>query len=291
MAENTTFDNNYQRAFGMKVDLLQQQMDPRLRNSVIEEPIKGNEAKELPQVGFVSLVPRTVRQSDTPIVPIPHRTRILQGLPYEAAELIDPIDQNRFELNFEPSFTRTFAAAAARRHDLNIIQAFFATATVGKAGAATQAFNTTDFGIVSSSVGLTPTKLRSAVQKLFAAENMKDEGDYKWFICVKAKQMSDLLATTEVTSADFNTVRALTVGTVDDFMGLSFIRSEQIEATGGEDQIPVWVKYSMRLGVAEWGTARIGERADKSYGVQVYYRIDSGATRMDEKGVVRILCA
>lgn len=290
MAEVTTFDNAYVRAFGSKIDLLQQQMDPRIRGAVREESLKGAEALELDQVVATNLVARTVRNSDTPIINIPHRRRVCQGQAYEAADLIDPIDQARFQLSFEDSFVRTWAAAATRQHDKNVIDAFFATAVTGKAASGTAAFDTA-YSIASGSIGMSVAKLRTAARILKAAENMKDNGDYKWYVAYTSAEQEDLLATTEVTSADFNVVRALVNGEVDEFLGFKHIHTEQINVVSAENACAAWCKNSMLLGVAESGMARIEARADKSYAVQVYYRIDSGATRMDEKGVVRIFCA
>ena len=39
-----------------------------------------------------------------------------------------------------------------------------------------------------------------------------------------------------------------------------------------------------------WLLTRIEERADKSFSTQVFHSMDIGATRMDETGVVEILC-
>jgi hypothetical protein len=38
-------------------------------------------------------------------------------------------------------------------------------------------------------------------------------------------------------------------------------------------------------------TARIDERADKSYATQIYYCQTLGATRMEETKVVEVLCS
>ena len=46
----------------------------------------------------------------------------------------------------------------------------------------------------------------------------------------------------------------------------------------------------IRLGIGQDITARITERADKSFSTYVYYSMDIGATRLEEVKVVEILC-
>ena len=45
-----------------------------------------------------------------------------------------------------------------------------------------------------------------------------------------------------------------------------------------------------KLAIGKEPTARIDERADKSYATQVYYCMSVGATRMEEAKVVEIIC-
>jgi hypothetical protein len=83
---------------------------------------------------------------------------------------------------------------------------------------------------------------------------------------VSPKQITDLLGTTEVTSSDFNTVKALANGEVNSFLGFNFIVSNRLALSS---------------------TTR-DERSDKSYATQVYYCMSIGATRMEEAKVVEV---
>ena len=47
---------------------------------------------------------------------------------------------------------------------------------------------------------------------------------------------------------------------------------------------------AIKLAIGKDVTAKISERADKSYSTQVYYAMDIGATRMEEEKVVQIPC-
>ena len=48
------------------------------------------------------------------------------------------------------------------------------------------------------------------------------------YLLVTAGQLADLLNITSVTSADFNSVKALVQGDVDTFLGFKFIRTERL---------------------------------------------------------------
>ena len=47
---------------------------------------------------------------------------------------------------------------------------------------------------------------------------------------------------------------------------------------------------AIKLALGKDVSAKISERADKSYSTQVYYAMDLGATRMEESKVVQIPC-
>ena len=47
---------------------------------------------------------------------------------------------------------------------------------------------------------------------------------------------------------------------------------------------------AIKLAIGKDVSAKISERADKSYSTQVYYAMDIGATRMEEEKVVQIPC-
>jgi hypothetical protein len=99
------------------------------------------------------------------------------------------------------------------------------------------------------------------------------------------------LAETEITSSDYNVVKALVQGEVNTFMGFSFIRTELIGVDGNSDQkVLFFAKSGIKLAVGSNPTARISERADKNHATQVFYSMCIGATRMEEKQVGYIEC-
>ena len=100
-----------------------------------------------------------------------------------------------------------------------------------------------------------------------------------------------MLSETAVTSADFNTVKALVQGEVDTFMGFKFIMTNRLSIDSNDIRSCfAWAEDGITLGIGKDISARIDERADKGYATQVYYCMSIGAVRMEENKVVKIFC-
>ena len=137
------------------------------------------------------------------------------------------------------------------------------------------------------------------------------------YLVHNAAQLQNLLGQTQVTSADYNSVKALVNGELDTFLGFKFIHTELLlpsstyssaftfdPSTGlystaaGNLAIPTgavsaiaFVGDGMILGKNEEAIGRIDERADFSYNMQVYNSMDFGSVRMEEVKVVEIVSA
>jgi len=109
-------------------------------------------------------------------------------------------------------------------------------------------------------------------------------------IVVGPAQIESLLNTTQVTSSDFNTVRALVSGSLTSYMGMEFHVSNRLAKSGNNRTCFAFAADGITMAIGKDVMARIDERADKSYSTQVYYCATFGATRMEEEKVVQILC-
>jgi hypothetical protein len=63
--------------------------------------------------------------------------------------------------------------------------------------------------------------------------------------------MSDLLGTTQVTSSDFNTVKALVQGSVDSFMGFKFISSNRLPHNGTSRQVFAYAQDGLKCAIGK----------------------------------------
>ena len=283
---STQITTAFVQQFSANIQMLSQQKGSLLRNAVDSESVNGEKAF-FDQVGAAAAVLRTSRHADTPLVETPHSRRMVTMADYEYADLID--DQDKVRLLADPTSTYSQAAAAAmgRAMDDVIITAALGTATTGKDGSTS---TTLPAGqkIAHGSAGLTIAKLLSAKEVLDA--NSVDPSITRHII-VSPKQISDLLNNTTVTSSDFNTVKALATGDLNSFVGFNFIVSNRLNTDSNSDrQVIAFASDGIKLAVGKEPSARIDERADKSYSTQVYYCQSIGATRMEEEKVVEIAC-
>lgn len=269
------------------VEILTQQKGSRLRGAVRVEMVTGKRAY-FDQLSATAARLRTTRHADTPQIDTPHTRRAVDLADYDWADLIDREDMVRTLNEMTSPYQINAAFAMGRAMDDAIIAAATGDALTGESGGTTESFDTSGFQISAGTVGLTVAKLIEAKEKLDAAENDPDEP--RFLVC-KAEHISDLLNTTQVTSADYNTVKTLAEGRIDTFMGFKFIRSERILLSSTSDRVLAFGKSALLLAIGSDIRVEIGPRADKNYATQVFCSMTIGATRMRANGVVDILCA
>ena len=279
MSSNIT--TAFVQQYSANVQMLSQQMGSLLRDKVRLESVVGKNAF-FDQVGSVTAVEKTSRHSDTPQIDTPHARRRVSLADYEFADLIDQQDKVRLLIDPTSSYAQAAAMAMGRAMDDVIISAALGTAFTGETGSTSTA-NANQ--IVHGSAGLTIAKLRTAKQTLDLGSV---DPSIPRFIIVSPKQITDLLGTTEVTSSDFNTVKALANGEVNSFLGFNFIVSNRLALSSTTRSCIAYAQDGIALAVGKDVQARIDERADKSYATQVYYCMSIGATRMEEEKVVEV---
>lgn len=276
------------KQFGANVEFLVQQKGSRLRSAVrVETGIVGEDAF-FEQLAETAAVKKTVRNADTPLVKSDHRRRRVSMYDFEWADLVDKQDKLKLLIDPENAYAQNAAWALGRAMDDEIIDAFNASAATGKTGSTAVALPASQ-QVLANAEGLSIDKLRQVKEILDSADVDPDEPR---FIVVSPAQMTDLLETTEVTSVDFNTVRALVGGTIDMFLGFKFIISNRLPAntTANGRLCFAWAMNGMLLAIAQDMQTRIEERADKSFANQVYLSMGIGTTRMQEDKVVEIDC-
>ena len=285
---STQITTAFVNQFSANVQMLSQQMGSLLRNAVDVETVTGEKAF-FDQVGSAAAVQRTSRHADTPLIDTPHSRRMVTMSDFEYADLIDDQDKVRLLVDPTSTYSRAAAAAMGRAMDDVIISAALGTALTGKDGGTSTAFATATNQIAAGAAGLT-------LAKLIQAKEILDAGDVDpsipRYIAVSPKQISNLLNSTTVTSSDFNTVKALAMGEINSFVGFNFIVTNRLGVDGSAARrVIAFAMDGIKLAIGREPTARIDERADKSYATQIYYAMTLGATRMEEKKVVEVLCA
>ena len=289
---------------------LSQQKGSRLRPAVRVESQKG-ESKFFERLGEVTAIQRLSRHEDTPQIDTPHSRRMVTLVDYVYADLIDDEDKIRSLISPESPYLQAQVWAHGRAMDDKIISAALGNAYSGVDGSTPVALPSAQrLASVASSAGanLNVQALRRAKQKL--DENDVDPSIPR-YCALNASALQSLLSETQVTSSDYNTVKALVQGELDTFLGFKFIRIERLSsqatalafdttsgavATGsgaalGYKQIICWAQDGLVLSLGKDIVTKISERDDKNYAMQVYSKMSIGATRLEEEKVVEILCA
>ena len=269
--------------YSANIQMLSQQMGSLLRDKVRVESVVGKNAF-FDQVGSVTAQLKTSRHSDTPQIDTPHSRRRVSLADYEYADLIDQQDKVRLLIDPTSSYAQAAAFAMGRAMDDVIIAAATGTAFTGETGSTSESAQT---AIAAGGTGLTIAKLRTAKQKFDLASV---DPSIPRHIVVGPEQITNLLGTTEVTSSDFNTVKALANGEVNSFLGFNFTVSNRLAKSGNDRTCIAFAQDGITLGIGKDVNARIDERADKSYDTQVYYCMSIGATRMEQAKVLGIVC-
>ena len=276
--------------YSANVSMLSQQMGSKLRGAVDVETIRGKNAF-FDQIGATAAVARTTRHGNTPQVNTPHSRRRVSLSDFEWADLIDDLDKVRMLVDPTSSYAKAAAAAMNRTIDDQIIAALGGSADTGVAGGTSVALPASSkFSTAQQTDGLTLTKLLET--KFFFDNGSVDPSLKRYFVC-GPKQIQDLLNTTEVKSADFNTIRALAQGEINSFLGFEFIMSTRLgfDATNTDDRLCFgFTEDAIKLAIGADVKAKITERDDKSYATQVYYSMAIGATRMEEAKVFQVPC-
>lgn len=297
------------KQYNSNVFHLSQQKGSRLRDKVRRESQKG-ESQFYDRLGAATAVLRTSRHSDTPQIDSAHSRRRVTLKDYEWADLIDEMDRVRTLIDPTSPYVQSAVFALGRATDDEILDQASAAAYGGVDGATSVALgNGQKIASVAATAGstLNVEAMRAAVKILNS--NDVDES-IRRFGAFNARQQDSLLAETEVTSSDFNSVRALVMGTVNSFLGIEWTRTERINVQSGTlnfdtttgavgsgsgdadtyQKVLVWAEDGLLLATAKDITTSVDVRPDKSYSTQVYARMSMGATRMEEEKVVEILC-
>jgi hypothetical protein len=284
------------KEFGDGITLLSQQQGSVLREGVMVETMSGEE-HFFDQIGATEAQRTSTRHADSPLMNTPHARRRVTPVDIDWGDLIDDFDKLKLLNDPTSSYVQNASYAVGRELDDLVIESFFADADTGKDGSGTASFIAgnivpVDFDGDGTDEGLTVEKLRNGLMIIRQGEVDLRNPMNKLYCAITAQQLDNLLGTTEVTSSDYNSVKALVSGDVDTFLGIKFLKTERLEADANADRrVPLWAKSGMALAMAKEPTVRLTERPDKRFSMYAYYSTSAGATRLEEKKVVEIICA
>jgi len=288
----------YVQQYSTNIALLLQQKESRLRGAVMSGSHVGKQASPVDQIGAITAQKVASRFAAMGRVDATLDRRWVFPVDYDLPQLIDSFDKLRLITDPQSSYVQNAVNAMNRAMDDEILAAFFGTSKTGVDGSTSTTLGSGQVVSVSqgaaSATGLTVAKLREAKRVLMA--NEVDLGSDQIFAVVKAKQHDNLLAEAQVISMDFNDKPVLVDGMITRFLGINLIHSERItsgtdDASGTSDAIPVFAKSGMYLGTWNDISTDISQRKDlQGLPWQAYAYGTFGATRLEEKKVVKVWC-
>jgi hypothetical protein len=184
----------------------------KLRGTVTVRTGVTGDAYKFTRMGK-GLANQKATQADVTPMDVNHARQTANLGNWNAPEYTDIFDQAEVNFDEKQELAQTIAKALTRREDQIILDAMNAVT-----------YNTTptdiDTGkqIAAAATDLTVAKLRAASSAL--TDRGVDQGDRH--IVLTASNLDNLLGETEVTSSDFNVVKALVQGDLDTFVGFKF---------------------------------------------------------------------
>lgn len=296
------------KQFNANIFHLSQQKGSRLQSMVRNESQRGK-SQFFDRLGPVVAQKKTSRHSDTPLIDTPHSRRRVTLNDYEHADLVDDADKIRTLIDPASDYAQAFVWAFGRAKDDEIIDAADGLAYAGEEGSTSVAHPNSQKIVSIDGAG---GSANLNVDALRRSKRVFDSNDVDESIsrncAISSSGLQSLLAQTEITSADFNTVRALVQGEVNSYLGFDFVRLERLNLQSGAlsadftagtvgsgagdvdgfRKTLCWAMDGLLLATGMEIRTRISERDDKSYSTQVFASMGLGSTRLEEEKVVVI---
>lgn len=165
-------------------------------------------------------------QSDVTPMDINHSRPTANLENWNAPEYTDIFDQAEVNFDEKSELAETIANAIGRREDQLIIDAMAAGTYSATPGTVSTTGLLIDLGTTNA---LTVAALRQASTKGLTKRGVNGMDRH---VAITADGLDQLLATTAVTSSDFNTVKTLVNGDIDTFLGFKFHTIEERDEGG-----------------------------------------------------------
>lgn len=300
---------------------LAQQKGSRLRSTVKTTPDIVGANYYFERIGATAVQVKQSRHSPTPLISTPHSRRRVSMATYQWGDLVDNDDKLKLLINPESEYVIAGRNAFGRIMDDIIIAGMLNPAFAGTDGQTAVPIPSTggplstgqyvahtaidnDLSIQAGTDdggALSPQRLR-LIKFLFDAQDV--DPDEERYAIVSPAAIKNMLAFVQVTSADYNTVKALAEGAIDTYMGFKFIMSNRLPLVGSPSPLKItypaigsissngdriclfYTRSGVGLATQEEVKTEIAKRADMSFSTQLYMEMVMGATRIEEARVV-----
>lgn len=286
---------SFQDKFKRDYTLIAQQMKARLVEYCDPDP-DAIDARYFwfNYIGKVAPRQKTSFAGPTPHMSPQHTRNRGNVIPYEWGDAFDEAQLRA--LVADPKNKHKMAAVAGfyRQQDLIIINAALGTrVSWNEDGTTTDNALPAAQLVAHGSAGMTFDKVRSAKQKMDAAEVDEGVPNPRRVMVHSAKQLSDLLTEAKATSSDYiGDITALRDGKITHWMGFDWVRSEQLPVNGSSHR-RCFAMATNGVGLFSELEPRINIGKDPSASFVERMMLDQnmGATRLEDVRVVEVPCA
>lgn len=284
----------YSQQYQTNVELLLQQMGPKIIHTFSPMTATGKAAVAADQIGAIEADERTTRYDDiTPKDPGQTRPWVYPRT-FDGAILLDSFDQMRMLSDPKSKYVTSVVNAISRKMDDEAIRAFFDARNIGETGSTSDSFPAAQqvgVSVGGATSGLNVEKLQNGIQLLEEAEVDLDREEL--YCVISPKQKRNLMNEIEVTSGDFFKGQVMSSRSVTGFLSITFIVSNRLLLDGSSYQrIPLYVSSGMTF--CQWDGIHtdVSQRKDKrGLPWQCYGEGTFGAVRRENLRVVEIKCS
>jgi len=286
-------DNAYIQTFEQNVRHLAQQSVTKLRAYITET------SKQSEKHNWDRLASSSARSKNAPRMVSPSggdksgAVGVLEGLDWsrrvsntetwDSGEIIELEDPIQMLIDPNSAVTINLAMNMRRAMDDIIIKAATGPAMIGDGS--TVALPAAQVVGDGSTVIALETIL--AVQEFFYKNDI--DPDIPKVMVIGPTQQRKLMQILEVTSADYQSVKALSTGMLPNFMGFTWVVSTRLLApVAGQLSCLAFSPRGIGMHVAADISAKVGERTDMSFAWQFYTKFSCGAVRVEDEHVVHV---
>jgi len=175
------------------------------------------------------------------------------------------------------------AYAMGRKIDSEILTALIGSAAYGEAGGSSVALPSAQ-KIANGSTGLTLAKILQA-KRIMDEDDVEEDGRC---MVVSPQALEDMLSVEQLTSNDYNSVKALVRGDVDTFLGFKFIKHTGLAVASLVRSCIAFQRNALAFGSTAGSFVKVEDLPTRSYSKQIYYELNIGAVRLEEERVVQV---
>lgn len=287
--------NHYVKKFDDDIKEASQQRKSRLEGTVLVDNAVVGTSKSFDTVGTSEAQVVTGRNQDIQYNNLTLGRRWIDLTDYDFADYLDSFDKLKLLNDPTNKYTAAGINAMNRAKDRVIVTAIFGNARETTVQGATETSSLIALGsgqkIVNGGTNITMAKLRTGLEILNVAEAGSPEEGGERFFLYTANQLTKLMADSTLTSADYNTLKALMDYKVDSFMGMNWIRTELLPKSGNIRSCAIYAKEGIGLGIGANVTTNVSQATEKrGQPWRVYVMQSIGAVRGKDNCVVQIDC-